>query len=781
MIAVGIPLACVWRCGPWAVPGVPRSDFEYYFFPQRVFLSRWLSQGIFPFWNPHLFCGYPTIEIIQSSLFYPLNALVMALLPAAPGLLGFLSAHIVLAALLTWVALRHVLGLNSLPAMVGALVYLNGAVFPLRFLAGHPIIIYAMTWMPLGVAAMMRALRECAEGSKRDTVRWSVIASVVSAIVVLAGAPQYALYLLWAHIVVTAASYRAPWKQRIGLFVLVWVLAAALSSPQWLPTLFYLPYASRQSGSYTVQTNGASLTFAVLEGLFRYPFGDGVTMQHLNRRGIWDTASYCGILAVQLSIVAIACARRAGSASRLMLAQMAALLALSLWHTAGESLPGFSFFRESLRGLVLAQVALGILTALGMQGLMDAAQSSLFRRRFVFLSGALCAVAAGAMALSWACPALMLEFVIRVCELKGSTSLHPDLQRFLDRAAHEPALLLAPFRFALLSGALLCGGGVVCLLTASRSPLAGLALLAMLLVLDPLSANWRYYQTRVRAEDTGWPASARVRLEDLVRPELAGLKMPTRSIMPVSMTNSSQLIEGLCDPDGYDPAGPALAVARTVSFGKPTSHENAVALKEEAKGVRYEMMDTSGNVHESVPQQKRTYAISERWPRADLADLVTSYAETRQLDSGPIDGICNLVFMNADADRWRSALPPGLADPTTESLAVRMVPQSSPNRMVFMCSLDRRAILVVRSTWLPGWQCWVDGIAKGRPLLVNAWMTGVPLPSGQHRVSLEYEPCGLNLALGLSLAGILACACMLYMTGKRRRETPEIADAKRSI
>ncbi|MGB9692142.1 MAG: hypothetical protein ACPL7D_08235, partial [Candidatus Sumerlaeaceae bacterium] len=79
--ALGIAVGCIVPLWPGRVlstaslPGAPRSDFEYYFFPLRCHLARVWGRGIIPFWNPHLFCGYPVIESVQSAVLYPFNAL----------------------------------------------------------------------------------------------------------------------------------------------------------------------------------------------------------------------------------------------------------------------------------------------------------------------------------------------------------------------------------------------------------------------------------------------------------------------------------------------------------------------------------------------------------------------------------------------------------------------------------------------------------------------------------------------------------------------------------
>jgi hypothetical protein len=166
-------------------------------------------------------------------------------------------------------------------------------------------------------------------------------------------------------------------------------------------------------------------------------------------------------------------------------------------------------------------------------------------------------------------------------------------------------------------------------------------------------------------------------------------------------------------------------------------------------------------VPESVPQRARRFGLRDSWPRSVVADLATSVSVTDDpWEIGPVDGTGHLALVPADAGHWRSALPPPCDAVTTAGLDVRHIPQHSPNRMVFEANLDRPAVLVVRSTWLPGWRCAVDGEPRGKPLCMNSWMIGVPLEPGAHRVRLDYHPVGLTAALALSAAGLAACIAL---------------------
>ena len=48
--------------------GTRGSDLVTYFYPNRVFVHRWLARGVWPMWNPHVFGGYPVLESQQMAL-----------------------------------------------------------------------------------------------------------------------------------------------------------------------------------------------------------------------------------------------------------------------------------------------------------------------------------------------------------------------------------------------------------------------------------------------------------------------------------------------------------------------------------------------------------------------------------------------------------------------------------------------------------------------------------------------------------------------------------------
>jgi uncharacterized membrane protein YfhO len=77
-------------------------------------------------------------------------------------------------------------------------------------------------------------------------------------------------------------------------------------------------------------------------------------------------------------------------------------------------------------------------------------------------------------------------------------------------------------------------------------------------------------------------------------------------------------------------------------------------------------------------------------------------------------------------------------------------------------------LLVVNTTWDPGWRARVSDGPTTRALRVNEVQTGVLLGPGPQRVSLRFEPRGFRE--GLALAGLAVLGLLAALGRARRRE-----------
>jgi len=83
------------------------------------------------------------------------------------------------------------------------------------------------------------------------------------------------------------------------------------------------------------------------------------------------------------------------------------------------------------------------------------------------------------------------------------------------------------------------------------------------------------------------------------------------------------------------------------------------------------------------------------------------------------------------------------------------------------CRLTGEAanLLVLQKTFLPSWKAYLDG-RKVPTLRCDGVLLGVPVPSGDHRLTLEFRPIGLQLGFFLSLLFLAATVSICVQSRK---------------
>jgi Bacterial membrane protein YfhO len=125
--------------------------------------------------------------------------------------------------------------------------------------------------------------------------------------------------------------------------------------------------------------------------------------------------------------------------------------------------------------------------------------------------------------------------------------------------------------------------------------------------------------------------------------------------------------------------------------------------------------------------------------------------ETRQVEQG--QGLRLLV--DGAVDPRRVALlevaPPVLAPPADAAADRAAVDRYESDRIELTVQTDAPGLLVLSEVYDPGWRAYVDG--RRVPVLVaDHVLRAVPVPAGAHAVELRYEPAGLRVGLGITLA-----------------------------
>ena len=128
---------------------------QYYFF--REFFNHWISQGVFPWWNPYLFGGEPFIANPVVSLWYPVNWLFF-LFPLNVAYSWHLGFHVFWAMTGMRRAIREIGKVGESAAWIAGLIFGLSGFFMARIYGGHVDVVAAASWMPWVVWAFYRLI-----------------------------------------------------------------------------------------------------------------------------------------------------------------------------------------------------------------------------------------------------------------------------------------------------------------------------------------------------------------------------------------------------------------------------------------------------------------------------------------------------------------------------------------------------------------------------------------------------------------------------------------------
>ncbi len=218
-------------------------DLFLQYLPWYTEAGRALHEGRVPLWNPYQACGQPFLATLMVGFFYPARLLLLAFDPAvAMGISAFL--HLALAALGVF-ALVRALGAGRAGAIIASAGFTYGfgvsAIYlPATFLEPG-------AWFPIAAYAIHRIV---------TTRRWRYVALAAAAVAfsVLAGGYQVTVYIVYALALLAIglaldASHRSQMLSwgTIGRLLAAGLLAVALSSVQWAPTLLWTSESMRST------------------------------------------------------------------------------------------------------------------------------------------------------------------------------------------------------------------------------------------------------------------------------------------------------------------------------------------------------------------------------------------------------------------------------------------------------------------------------------------------------------------------------------------------------
>src|SRR3989304_4224149 len=279
--------------------GETRLDLDlgtpaYYEFPINRLVGQMYRQGQLPLWNPYQAAGTPLAAQYSTRAFFPYQVLEDISPPWSWDY--FILGRLWIAGFFTYLFLRA-LKLSPPSAFLGGVFYM---------LSGSLVWFINLEQMANG-AMMAPILMLSLERLAQKRRGAGVFAAVGFALVLLAGQPEVALYILalgGSFFLFRAASLRTF---RIFPLALAFLLGLGLASPQLLPFLELVPNsfnAHPPGGTMGVQ-GAAPLPWAIALLVPTYFSGPSFyrTMPH---NGVWDfLGGYTGVLLVFLATLGL--------------------------------------------------------------------------------------------------------------------------------------------------------------------------------------------------------------------------------------------------------------------------------------------------------------------------------------------------------------------------------------------------------------------------------------------------------------------------------------------
>lgn len=235
-LTLNLPLLLNIRVLPW--------DAMISSYPTVYFNAHSLRMGLWPWWNPYIYSGYPQIADPQGMLFSPL-LMAWMLLRRAPGASWF-AWGVLLHLLMGGTAMLALLkrsGANAFGALVGATVFMAGGVAASRM--EHTPILLAYAYAPLVLLVLRHFLQ--APDWRRGLLLGLVAGAMVTQLVQL----TYVLTLMMVAYAAGASvthwrdyGAAARWRWFVGMLLAI-LFASAIGLPQLLFTWAYTTLSNR--------------------------------------------------------------------------------------------------------------------------------------------------------------------------------------------------------------------------------------------------------------------------------------------------------------------------------------------------------------------------------------------------------------------------------------------------------------------------------------------------------------------------------------------------------
>ncbi len=753
-------------------------DLSIFFFPNLKLWVEAVKAGEFPLWNPYTLSGQPLFASLQTCILYPPNILLL-LLP-----LGFaynltIVLHFFLSGWFIYLLCREIGGSRTAGVLACLSFSLGGFLLSIHNVLNT---FQSVTWTPLIFFFFLRALRE-----------WSwkyTLLSMITILVQFLGAgieaflltQVFLLFLVFFPQSLLPKDRYLPWKWRLGMVVLIYLLFVGLGAVQILPfwemtknSVRYYGFSFQQATRWSLGWSDFLYFFLpdfFYRGLEYYP-----TDQNYLK------SIYLGIIPfIMLFFFFRGQDRRRPWFGIILLVSLLLALGKStpfyLW--LFTIVPGLHTIRYPAKFFFLTNIFLCLLTGLGWDALRDRLKGDLQQKQGALKKGS-----------------IILAFFSALI-LLGLSLFHGPLLSFLNHSF--PISYARPWglnlhnleRFSFF--ALLTFLFFIFLADRKISIKWAATFLIVLLTLDLFPANWGYYRRMDQKSFFSVSPNLKVVLDDPEKNRI--YKDPLMVNIGIHQKNNIDewvyfllkecfsfdypLIHRIHNASGfglltYLPYHDLLAVLyETSASPKATDILRVMNVKyllwrEAIQDPSFKLIHT-GETYDVLPD-----VVSDRPPMQvpvnktiiphlyenkgvlPRAFLVSRYQVVRdrkqrivKLEKKDFD-VTNVILLE------ETPLPPPSGDGAIPAGdGVRILSQSL-NRIELAASCTGPRLLFLSETYYPGWKVWIDG-KRAKIYRADHAFRAVALGPGRHIISFIYRPFSFYFGLAVS-----ALTCILLI------------------
>ena len=745
------------------------DDIRAQFYPWKFLFRESVRAGVFPLWNPLLFCGAPFLANPQTALLYPDSPFYLAFDPKIvfPWDQAF---HLALAGFGAYLLLFHYTR-SRIAALFSAIVYILNAFMAHRILMGHFSWLVVLSLAPYLMLFLERLLLA---SDNRRGILWGFALGAVFALDFMAGHPEMtlmlALMLTLRFAWELAAVLRSGARNRVISLLLRGVLAAlagiGLSAVQLLPTLEYAGQTARVQTEYDLLKARSMPPLNLATILI--PEALGGIAQHNSVQGALagEMAIYSGILTLVLAIAGMVLCRDSPTRFYATVALVSLLLSLGPYtplYKLAFALPGLKMVAAPLRYSFLWTFAQTFLSGLSLATLLS---SDFDRKRLrqlvvlLFISAGVAAVLTVAFLLL---RGKVLSAFTHQIEVKYPADTSRRLAKLPDFYAQEVRGLVALVVLLAGCGALLRARLGDTMDGERNRQIWGIA--ALLLVLADLTFfHFKCIQAVAKWEEEPTRGSGAYGFLANHAPDSSRYM----AIQDAGISPNYNLFVGARNALGYDPL--ILKPFRDYVIALEGKPEKDIDIR--APLITHYRSPL-------VPRLGVRYLMS-REPLSD-PDLIEVYDgktdingvrvyESRRAD--PLAWVChNPVSMGSEAEilaalqRGEGGYADGRAFavsfgnmPITPSTAppelVSAYQWQGMNRLRIEVTAAHPGLLVVNEPFYPDWKTAIDGVPTPT-VRVNYLMRGVGIGAGKHTVEMVYEPKSVQTGIIVSVASLI--------------------------